>query len=336
MKFEIILDPNVTPYEVKELGLLAESYGFSAIWTSNYPSSRDPFLNLTPLIFASKKIRIGALVVTPWELHPYRISKAVHSLNELSEGRTNIFIGGPTGVNATMGMGTDKMVGRVKECVEILQAVKADEPLRYKGNYYSVSGYQPQWISGEKPQIYIGANQEQMLSMATRLADNLMMGDPTPERMKRSVEQIDGLLEKHQRSRDHLRLSTLIAWHVKDDLQYSMKEARSQLALRGMLDEFYLRDFLSDEEYDIVEDNLDVIFMAYKDKTGDIEEVPPAIIEKMIDQLSMSGDHSSIDKHIQTLETYKSLGIDDISFKLHDDQEQAIRTIGEKIIPHFR
>ena len=41
---------------------------------------------------------------TPYELHPYKIAKALASLNELCGGRANILTGGPTGVTATMGM----------------------------------------------------------------------------------------------------------------------------------------------------------------------------------------------------------------------------------------
>ena len=96
MNFHVILDPDSSSHEVRELGLLAESYGFDAVWTSNYPSSRDPFINLCPLALASSKIRLGPLVVTPYELHPYKIAKALASLNELCGGRANILTGGPT------------------------------------------------------------------------------------------------------------------------------------------------------------------------------------------------------------------------------------------------
>jgi len=105
MKIDLILDPDLSPQEVSELGLLAERYGFRAVWTSNYPSSRDPFISLCPLALASSTIRLGPLVVTPYEMHPYKIAKALATLNELCGGRANILTGGPTGVNATMGAG---------------------------------------------------------------------------------------------------------------------------------------------------------------------------------------------------------------------------------------
>jgi len=98
MRIDVILDPDLSPDEVAELGLLAECNGLGAVWTSNYPSSRDPFISLCPLAMASSTIRIGPLVVTPYELHPLKMAKALSSLNELCKGRANILVGGPSGV----------------------------------------------------------------------------------------------------------------------------------------------------------------------------------------------------------------------------------------------
>ena len=131
MNFDVILDPDTPPDEVCRLGLLAESYGLHAVWVSNYPSSRDPFINLCPLALASSTIRLGPLVVTPYEMHPYKIAKALASLNELCGGRANILTGGPTGVNATMGADFSRMVGRTRECVEIIKGANPDAALNY-------------------------------------------------------------------------------------------------------------------------------------------------------------------------------------------------------------
>ena len=333
MKLDVILDPDLSPYEVCELGLLAESYGLHAVWASNYPSSRDPFINLCPLALASSRIRLGPLVVTPYELHPYKIAKALASLNELCSGRTNILTGGPTGVNATMGMGVSRMVGRARECVEILKRSNPDEALNYQGKIYQVYGYQPRWATDEPPVIYIGANKEQMTHMATEIADGIMLGDTTGQRLASSLGLIEENLELHGRSRDDLRVSCLIAWHVKESTNLSSSEARRHLALRGMLDTWFLETFLDEEECRLVDANRANIFKAYKDKSDVIEGVPDEIIGKLVDNLTMSGDHDDIDKHIETLRKYRDMGLDEVAFKLHRDQDAAIKLIGERVLP---
>jgi alkanesulfonate monooxygenase SsuD/methylene tetrahydromethanopterin reductase-like flavin-dependent oxidoreductase (luciferase family) len=336
MNFDVILDPDSSPQEVCELGLLAEKYGFNAVWTSNYPSSRDPFISLCPLALASSRIRLGPLVVTPYELHPYKIAKALASLNELCGGRANILTGGPTGVNATMGMDFSRMVGRTRECVEILKRASADETLNYEGNIFQVRGYRPSWATDEPPFIYIGANKKQMTHMATGIADGLMLGDTTEQRLGSSLQRIENNLESHGRSRGDLRVSCLIAWHVKEDKQLSSSEARRHLALRGMLDIWFLETFLDEDECRIVDTSREKIFKAYKQKTDKIEGVPDEIVDKLVNNLSMSGDYDDIDRHIETLRRYRDMGLDEVAFKLHKDQAAAISVIGERILPAFQ
>ncbi len=336
MKFDVILDPDISPQEVCELGLLAESYGFHSVWTSNYPSSRDPFINLCPLALASSKIRLGPLVVTPYEMHPYRIAKALASLNELCGGRANILTGGPTGVNITMNTGFDRMVGRTKECVEIIKGSVPDEPLTYEGDIFQVRGYKPTWATDEPPLVWVGANKKQMTHLATRIADGLMLGDTTEERLGSSMQLINENLEAHGRSRDDLEVSCLVAWHVKEDKESSFSEARSHLALRGMLDIWFLETFLDEAECEVVAKNRGNIFTAYKNKTDVIEGVSDEILDKLVRNLSMCGDYDDVDSHIKTLQRYSETGLDQVAFKLHKDQADAIRVIGERILPAFQ
>jgi len=336
MNLDVILDPDSSPDEVRQLGLLAERYGLHAVWTSNYPSSRDPFISLCPLALASSTIRLGPLVVTPYEMHPYKITKALASLNELCRGRANILTGGPTGVNATMGMGFSRMVGRTRECVEILKGANPDEALNYEGNIFQVRGYRPSWATDEPPLIYIGANKKQMVRLATGIADGLMLGDTTEQRLGSSLQLIEENLESHGRSRKDIRVSCLIAWHVKKDKQLSSSEARRHLALRGMLDTWFLETFLDAEECQIVDANRENIFKAYKQKTDQIEGVPDEIVDKLVNNLSMSGDYGDIDRHIETLKRYRDMGLDEAAFKLHGDQSASIKMIGERVLPALR
>jgi len=55
------------------------------------------------------------------------------------------------------------------------------------------------------------------------------------------------------RTRADLRLSSLAAWHVKAAAEASRAEARSQLALRGMLEDWYIDSFMDPDEYRLVQ-----------------------------------------------------------------------------------
>ncbi|MDH3977406.1 MAG: LLM class flavin-dependent oxidoreductase [Gammaproteobacteria bacterium] len=333
MKIDVVLSPDSSPAEICELGLLAERYGIHAAWSSNYPSSRDPFLTLAPLALQSKTLRVGPLVVTAYEQHPFKTAKALATLNELCDGRANILIGGPTGVNAAMGMGVERMVGRVRETVEVVKRASPDEKLNYNGDIFQVWNYQPTWATHAPPRIYVGANKPQMMKMSAHVADNIMVGDPLPERFSATMDMLDGYLSEAGRSRDDLRISGLVAWHVKADKAASISEARQQLALRGMLDPWYLDEFLDKDECDLVDKKRNDFFKAYKNKSDVIPDVPESILEKLVDNLSLSGIPADIDSHIERLQELGRRGLNEVALKLHDDQADAIRLIGEHIVP---
>jgi len=333
VKVSVILDPDTSPGEAKELGLLAEKLGLEAVWASNYPSSRDPFTTLAPLALASSRIRMGPLVMTPWELHPYKLSKAILGLAELTAGRANVLVGGPTGVPAFMGIDPQQMVGRVRESAEILRGARADTPLNYKGKHYQVWGYKPAWATAPPPQIWVAANKTQMMAMATRVADGIMLGDMTPRRLAECLERFHAGIAAAGRTGAGVRLSSLIAWHVKTDARASVAEARSQLALRGMLEDWYVDSFLDPDECRLVQSKLPVFFKAYKNRSPVIDGVPEAILDKLVANLSLSGDEASVDRHIERLHELAAAGLTDVALKLHGDQAHAVRLIGERVAP---
>jgi 5,10-methylenetetrahydromethanopterin reductase len=333
VRVDVILPPEASPAAITELGLLAERCGVGAVWASNYPSSRDPFISLCPLALASKTIRLGPLVITPYELHPYKIAKTLSGLNELCRGRANILIGGPTGLMGAMGIDPRRMVKNVRECVEILKAASPDATLNYHGQLFQVWGYRPEWATDTAPVVYVGANKEQMLRMAAAVADGIMFGDITVQRLSSGLRTIDSVLAQSGRHRADLRLSGLVAWHIKDDERESMREARQQLALRGMLDPWYLSSFLSEEECRIVDANRGAFFAAYKKRTHVIDGVPDSIIEKIIANLTCAGSVADVERHVARLRTFRDLGLTEIALKLHGDAAAAIRIIGERVVP---
>jgi alkanesulfonate monooxygenase SsuD/methylene tetrahydromethanopterin reductase-like flavin-dependent oxidoreductase (luciferase family) len=144
---------------------------------------------------------------------------------------------------------------------------------------------------------------------------------------------LDGYLAAAGRSRSVLRISGLVAWHIKPDRAQSVAEARQQLALRGMLDPWYLQEFLDQAECELVDQQRMAFFKAYKNKTDVIAGVPETILQKLVDNLGLAGTPADLDRHIERLQLLGRLGLNEVALKLHDDQATAIRLIGERVVP---
>jgi alkanesulfonate monooxygenase SsuD/methylene tetrahydromethanopterin reductase-like flavin-dependent oxidoreductase (luciferase family) len=98
MEVDIILEPDLTPRQVAELGQAAEKFGVRALWTSNYFAHWD----CLPVAGAAgrkdhSKLLMGPLAVSPFEMHPLKIANSLLSLNEMCGGRGVIAIGAGEG-----------------------------------------------------------------------------------------------------------------------------------------------------------------------------------------------------------------------------------------------
>jgi len=336
MDIDIILEPDLTPGEMTELGLMAEGYGVRALWASNYPAGRDPFVCLAPLAQASSRIILGALAISPYEIHPIKISNALLALNELCGGRAAVMIGAGGGLIRVAQLKWDRMVRAVRECVEILQGASADRPLVYEGEMYKAFYYHPNWVTDPPPQIYVGATEKQMLRMGARVASRVMASDQPAHRMAMTNEALEEGAKAAGKQRSDIKFNNFWAWHVKEDREASYREARRELFLRGMLSKAHIEPFVTEEEAELVTGNMAAFRTAWVDRSGDIKGIPPHVTDALIEGLSCAGDMSTLDRQIEKLAVFKEAGVDEIALRVHDDPAFAIRTIGEHVIPALR
>ncbi len=333
MNIDIMLEPDQSPDQLAELALLAEGYGMRALWAQNYVPARDPFMCLVPAAQATKKIKLGVVVVSPYEMHPMKIGNAVLTLNEFCQGRAEVVIGGGGYWCSRMGARPERMVRAVREAIEIVKGSFRGKPLQYDGELYKAYGYHSEWATDPAPLVYAGASREQMLRMGARVADGIMTSDVIRPLIDEAVATVKAALEEHGRSESGFRFNSAIAFHMKEDRDVSMREARRELITRAVLGEWYLRSFMSDAEVAVVRDNIAAFYTAYRAKTHVIEGVPDSILDKLVENFTIAGSLDDLDTRIAELKEYAATGITELCFRTHDDPAFAIRLIGEKIAP---
>jgi len=336
MNIDIMLEPDRSPEQVAELALLAESYGLRALWAQNYVPARDPFLCLVPAAQATKKIKLGVVVVSPYEMHPMKIGNAVLTLNEFCRGRAEVVIGGGGYWCSRMGVQPDRMVRAIREAIEIVRGSFQGEPLQYEGELYKAWGYHSDWATDPAPLVYAGASREQMLRMGARVADGVLTSDVIRPLIEDAVTTVNSALDEYGRSKSGFRFNSALAFHMKEDRETSMREARRELITRAVLDEWYLRSFMDEDEVAIVRNNIKAFYNAYRARSHVIEGVPDQILDKLVDNFSIAGGAQDLDARIAELQEYVTTGITELTFRAHDDPAYAIRLIGEKIAPALK
>ena len=227
------------------------------------------------------------------------------------------------------------MVQGVRECVEFLTGLSADKAISFNKDIFQIAGPKPKWIDQPRPQIYVAATKPQMLSMAAKVADGLMMSDVTLARIDDCMAIIDKSLKDNGRDRKTFAVSNLFSWHVKKDREEAAKEARAKLFVRGMLENWYISTFLDPEESQIVEDNFHAFAYAYAHNTDVIEGVPDVIIDKLLNHLTFTGDFNDVDRFVEEMVQFKNSGLDEFAIRLYNNPEQSMGLIAEHVVPHF-
>ena len=231
MKVQIFLQAGLPANTVAQLGSLAENFGIHTLWASSFPGHRDPFLSLSTFARDSQRVRLGVVPISPFEMHPMRISDALLTLNEMCGGRASLLVGGlGRSVMRVTGLEPTRRVTAVSECVEILRSAARGDLLEYTGDIYRLHGYQATWTTDALPLIYVGATGPSMLKMAGRVADGVMMSDVPLSRMPEVLGNARRGLDGAERSEKDFRFNNFFAWHIKPDQKESIAEARRELA----------------------------------------------------------------------------------------------------------
>jgi hypothetical protein len=153
--------------------------------------------------------------------------------------------------------------------------------------------------------------------------------------MKGFFEDLEADLKAVGRARDDIRVSNFQAWHIRADAEASMREARRELITRGWLFPHHL-PFLDADEIKFVGEHFMDFLNAFINRTHVIENVPDELINKMISNFAVAGGLDQIDHAIEVYKGFADSGLDEICIRVHGDQAEQIKLIGEHIMPAFR
>jgi 5,10-methylenetetrahydromethanopterin reductase len=335
VRVDLILEANHAGARLAELGQLAERYGFGGLWVSNMHDARDPFINFVQAALATKRITLGPVAVSPYELHPMKMAAALLTLNEISGGRAHIGIAaGAGGAPTAMGVPQERRLRAVRECVEILKLASTGKPIRYKGEMYKVLYYHPSFAGGTPPMVWVCANGPQMLRSAAKYADGIFVGDHTPEDVGRMRAIVDPVLAETGRKPEQLRFNNFWAWHVKESREAAHREARRWLAVRATpYPDYYYRDILPADEMQVIFDNRAGIIKAFNTGSDVIAGIPADIMERFVDKATSASGVAELDREIERLLRFRANGLTDISLRIYENPEWTIRLLGERVLP---
>lgn len=336
MDIDICLDSHLSSQELTELGLLAESYGIRAVWNASYLDGRDPFTNMAQLARESSRIRVAPMALNGYEMHPFRITMALLTLGELAPGRVMTMIGGGGEVVMGLKIPFKQRVRYVREVIEFVKGATTDRPFSYDGELFRIEHYAPQWITAAPPFIYAGANKPQMLRMAATRADGIFLSDLSVKLAADRIQAVRCHRQKAGMPPDSLRFNNFMAWYVYDDPVEARFEARRWIGFRALFRDYMMREFVSDEEFQLLLTHMPEIYAMASKNTDRVAGLPDELLDRCVDRLTLTGGVQDLDRIIEHMREFKAIGVTELCIELKKHQAHGIRLLGEHVLPALR
>ncbi len=137
-----------------------------------------PLTALATAAGATKRLRIGSLVLSNDYRHPVMLAKEIATLDVLSSGRVELGLGAGFSKAEYDGAGLPfdppgVRVDRLEESIRVIKGLFGDKPLTFAGRHYAITSLDsyPKPLQRPHPPLLIGAAGKRMLSIAAREAD---------------------------------------------------------------------------------------------------------------------------------------------------------------------
>lgn len=305
---------------------LAESTGFDSIWhAEHYGAGRDPMTTLAALAASTRRIRLATGVVNPYTRHPAILAFALGTLDELSRGRVIFGVG--TGnfdrLRDRLGVTGNRPLTHVEETVTIVRRLLTGRPLSFTGKVFHVAnltlGFDP--IRAELP-VYVGAVREQMLRLAARVADGILLSTASsPAYVAYAVGILKRETERVGRDLAEIDVACNVLCCVSEDREHA------RAAVKPRIMHFLARPTRGEYIMDMAgldRESLTPIRRALQ--TGDRAGARLYVDDEMVDHLSITG---TPDECLRGLRRFREAGVTlPIVRPVDGNYPQTIRALG--------
>jgi len=189
LPFDNIANPEefLTPEAVAQVGLVLERAGFDGGNVTDHPCptgkwldsgghfAQDPFVILSLLAQATKKLRLQTgILVLPYR-NPFITARAVATLDVFSGGRVTLGLGAGymKGEYFALGVDFERRNEIVDEYILAMKAAWSADEFSFKGTGYEARGSRilPRPVQKPHPPLLIGGNSHRAIRRAVELGD---------------------------------------------------------------------------------------------------------------------------------------------------------------------
>jgi alkanesulfonate monooxygenase SsuD/methylene tetrahydromethanopterin reductase-like flavin-dependent oxidoreductase (luciferase family) len=260
---------------------------------------RESFSTLGAMSQITKKVRLGTSIVNIYSRTPATVAMAAITLDVLSNNRTIIGLGASTAaiVENWHGVQFNKPASRMKEYIDCLRLINRGEKVKYNGEFFKINNFKIL----HRPQrmhipIFMAAVNKRMVSMASELADGILLYLRPFEELKRTASE----LKQATKGKGFEIACSFICAISNKDPEKARDRAATTLAFYVAVGKYYSK-FLAENGFEL---EVEKINAEYR-KSG-AEGAAKFVSDKMLSSLVICG---SSEECRESLSKFLSTGI---------------------------
>lgn len=315
---------------IQHYGATAEQSGLDFVWVSHDLFKINSWVALTAVACATKKVLLGNTILNPYSCDPSELSTYLATLDELSNGRVVVGLSaGHPRFLKWVGIDADKPLTRTKETVTLFRRLFKGERVEFASDEFNWTreAYLRFKPFRDSLPIYIGGSGDKFLEYAGEAGDGVLPILFPPEYIDHTMERIRTGAKKAGRNMADIDVAGCVWFSISTEGNIAEDALRSLIAYYGPgIQEFRLNTI------GLTRKDMEPIGEAVK-QYG-LEEGKKLVTNKML-QLAI---HGTPDECIGRIEELERKGLTNVALgaPLGNNPEQAIRLIGDKVIPYFR
>ena len=260
---------------------------------------RESFATLGAISQVTRKVSLGTSIINIYSRTPAIVAMAATTLDMLSDNRTIIGLGASTAaiVENWHGLKFNRPASRMKEYIECLRLMTRGEKVKYNGEFFQINNFkilhQPQRANIP---IFMAAVNKKMVSMASKLADGILLYLRPLEELKRTATE----LKQATKGKSFEIACSFICAMSNKEPENARARAATTLAFYIAVGEYYSK-FLADNGFKI---EVEEITAEYR-KAG-ADNAAKYVSDRMLSSLVICG---SSEECRESLSKFLSTGI---------------------------
>jgi probable F420-dependent oxidoreductase len=332
----VVLQTNPPASRTVELARLAETHGFSHVWTfDSHLLWQEPFVIYSAILAATRRVVVGPMVTNPATRDWTVIASLFATLNEMFGNRTICGIGrGDSAVRTLNGHPSD--LATLRESIHVIRELANSRSVEINGSTVRFP-----WSTGSELDIWVAAYGPRALALAGEVGDGFILQLADPDIAAWMIRTVRDAAERAGRDPASVRFCVAAPAYIGDPGSPEQRvHMREQCRWFGGMVGNHVADIVAryGETSPVPRVLTDYIAgrQGYDyNEHGRAGNTNAAFVpDEVVERFCLLGGPQ---EHIEKLRTLRELGVDQFAVYLqHDNKEETMRVYGEHVIPALR